>query len=117
MRFRRSTAFSLFALAITALSLTAQGADDAIVGRWVFPMDQDYTFKEDGTFTRGYNGGDYGAGTWKLLRGRDDTSALEYRLSYNEDRSGNNVETLVLSRGGHKEHKYESGYVLRLNRR
>lgn len=117
MRLPRPAAFSIVALAITAFSITAYASDDAIVGRWVFPMDQDYTFKENGIFTRGYNGEDYGSGTWKFLRVHEDTRALEYSLSYNQGRNGNGAETVMLSRGDHKGHEYQSGYVLRLNQR
>jgi hypothetical protein len=100
-------------LAILVVSITAQAGDHPIVGRWLFPMDQEYVFKNDGTLSRGYNGQNYGTGNWKFVRMHDDTTDMEYRLTYNDSHRDKNVETLMLSRGDREAHEYESGHLLR----
>jgi hypothetical protein len=79
-------------------------ADEPIVGRWMFPMDQSYTFKDDGTFS-GPNVG----GTWTSLGMSDKTSAIEYQLSF-----GGRKEVVTLIRGDREGHEYQSGHTLRL---
>jgi hypothetical protein len=82
-------------------------ADEPIVGRWMFPMDQPYTFTGDGKFS-GPNVG----GTWRSLGMNDKTSAIQYELSFR----GRNKEIVTLIRGDREGHEYETGHTLRLGK-
>lgn len=86
---------------------SASTADEPIVGRWMFPMDQPYTFTGDGNFS-GPNVG----GSWKSLGMNDQTSAIQYELSF----GGRNKEVVTLIRGDREGHEYESGHTLRLGK-
>ena len=83
---------------------TSSTADEPIVGRWMFPMDQPYMFQGDGSFS-GPNVG----GSWKSLGMSDKTSAIQYELSF-----GGRKEVVTLIRGDREGHEYESGHTLRL---
>lgn len=114
MKLMKVSYFSIFLLLfalLTGVPAQAAGADEPIVGRWSFPMDQTYVFKADGSFT----GEPSLSGTWKRGRMDDKTSAIEYRLYYAGRRD--KPETLTLSRGDREGHEYEAGHLLRLNER
>ena len=83
---------------------SSSGADEPIVGRWMFPMDQAYTFTGDGNFS-GPNVG----GTWRSLGMNDKTSSIQYELSF-----GGRKEVVTLIRSGREGHEYETGHTLRL---
>ena len=105
----RLSFFILVSLITCAFASSTMAADDEIVGRWLFPMDQTYTFKNDGTFSSSYV-----SGTWKYVGMSQKTLLVKYHLY-----SGGHSETpevLTLIRGDREGHEYETGHVLRLER-
>lgn len=103
------------ALVVLALflpaALRAQSSGEPIVGRWMFPMGQPYTFTSDGSFS----GQDVG-GTWRSIGMSDKTSAIRYELSFKsaDGSPRKQTEVVTLIRGDREGHEYESGHTLRL---
>ena len=82
-------------------------AGEPIIGRWMFPMDQPYTFTSDGKFS-----GPSVGGTWRSLGMNDKTSSIQYELSFGGRKKEKEVVTLI--RGDREGHEYEAGHTLRL---
>jgi hypothetical protein len=107
MKLTKITFVSLVLVGLSS-ALTAQSGDEPVVGRWTFPMDQNYVFKANGTFSAPNI-----SGTWERVRMDDKTSAIIYRLNFSGGKD--HTETLTLARGDREGREYESGHVLRLN--
>ena len=111
---RRLAVLIVAVVSTCAAAASVKAAEDPIVGRWQFPMDQVYTFMGDGTFSAPMDI----HGEWKdagMGHSGGDAIAKYHLFFYSQSgRLSEKPELLTLFRGGHECCEYESGHVLRL---